>query len=752
MSYIRYVKFVFIMWVATLASVANAACDFATHAYRDELANPGQIEHISVEIKKSRKWFKNSISILASNNPSIEDDFKDKQSATLNVQYRFGSCRYPARVRQNGDWKDHIKLLPGGNVVSSLDIRLQEGNILNAVRFKLLLPETRQGINEALGALLLQELGYLSPETFLVSADINGVQQTMLFQENAEKELLERRNRREGPIFEGDESLLWNLYGFEKFELEDVSLARQTNSKWAKKGNTSTQISLDAYKRLQAAYVDFTGKVENVEPFLGLGLVPNIDVDEPTFETYAITLIAMHGAHALRPHNRKFYFNSFTQSFEPIYYDGNINFLGPPLTQNGPTFPRTLEHFLKFASPEIILETAGRVKTLADDASFYQAFLDRAGTDKTAADAMFKQALSKVSERLYAYHDTMMTQENNSIQKAPVDTATLQRQLIERTKTHGLDAQYLRVVGKTETGNFLARFADDKDADSTFELSPFDLIGIMSKNTYEDKRVSLLPEPSTADAEMPETVPFLKGEIVLSKGTRTDINYGDRTMTVSQKAPNDWVLIRGVALDNWNISFDGVQQDPNLVEGQRFNEFGLTGCLNFYDVTFKDVTITGRHGQCEDSVNIVSSKGTLSALVVEDGFADAIDIDFSQITIDRLDVSRTGNDCFDVSTGVFEINQAVLVDCGDKGISVGENSLLYAVSVDIRSAVIGVSSKDFSRVNIEQLSGDQITICAEAFQKKQEFGGGFLRVDAFQCAGEVNQDSASNIVLNEVSQ
>ena len=33
----------------------------------------------------------------------------------------------------------------------------------------------------------------------------------------------------------------------------------------------------------------------------------------------------MNGAHGLRPHNRKFYFNALENSFEPIYYDGNIN-------------------------------------------------------------------------------------------------------------------------------------------------------------------------------------------------------------------------------------------------------------------------------------------------------------------------------------------------------------------------------------------------------------------------------------------
>ena len=80
-----------------------------------------------------------------------------------------------------------------------MDVKLKEGNILNAVRFKLLLPETRYGTNEILTSLILREIGIISPETFEVSTSVNGINTTMLFQENAEKELLERNNRREGP-------------------------------------------------------------------------------------------------------------------------------------------------------------------------------------------------------------------------------------------------------------------------------------------------------------------------------------------------------------------------------------------------------------------------------------------------------------------------------------------------------------------------------------------------------------------------
>ena len=61
--------------------------------------------------------------------------------AILKVNYKFGgSCTYKAKIRQNGDWRDHIDEKSG---MRSLKVNLKDGNILNSVRFKLLLPATR---------------------------------------------------------------------------------------------------------------------------------------------------------------------------------------------------------------------------------------------------------------------------------------------------------------------------------------------------------------------------------------------------------------------------------------------------------------------------------------------------------------------------------------------------------------------------------------------------------------------------------
>ena len=62
--------------------------------------------------------------------------------------YEFGQCNYQAKVWQNGDWRDHLNIA-GNNLIRSLNVRMYNGNIMNAVKFKLLIPGTRNYYQEA---------------------------------------------------------------------------------------------------------------------------------------------------------------------------------------------------------------------------------------------------------------------------------------------------------------------------------------------------------------------------------------------------------------------------------------------------------------------------------------------------------------------------------------------------------------------------------------------------------------------------
>lgn len=751
----RSLLFLFFVGLFGAAQPGFAQCDFSTSAFRDELSDPSQIEHISVEIKKSRKWMKNSMSIITSGHENILNKYKRKFKATLIVQYPFGVCRLPAKVRQNGDWKDHIKLTREGNIVSSLDVKLEAGNILNSVRFKILLPGTRGGRREIFGALLLRELGFIAPETFLVAADVNGARVHYLFQENSEKEMLERNLRREGPIFEGDEALIWDYQDYEKFKLLWVSLSRLTNTKWAMKGETSTKIALKAFQRLQMAYLDqIAYHLDAPRPSKATyksRLVPNPSNSNNVFENYAVILMALNGEHALTPHNRKFYFNSFSQSFEPIYYDGNI-VLGPYKDSNLKSFTKEDgEFFYGNADRNFIKNAIDRLDQLKNDDEFINRYIKRSGLEEEQSEKFVKDALEITRQNLLSFEQDLRAAPEKSYRL----TAEQARQLFfEQAERKKFQTSTLIMDAAQPGGLYSGTAATPSGEPHNLSLSLEELVEIIGKNTYQGERMVILPPDQSDESKAKDvsSIPFMEGDILMSDGARVKIDDKNKFLRMTQTTPTDWILVRSVTMAGWTVIFDGSDQEPSHATKQRFNEFGLTGCLNFYDVNLSDVVIRGSNGQCEDSVNIVSSRGELKELTVIDGFADAVDIDFSEIHIDKLVVNRTGNDCFDVSTGDFFLGSATLQNCGDKGISVGENSQFRADKVVVEKAVIGISSKDLSASSVKQFVGESIQVCAEAFQKKQEFGGSTLTIEAYECEGPINVDAHSDIAISGATQ
>ena len=147
----------------------------------------------------------------------------------------------------------------------------------------------------------------------------------------------------------------------------------------------------------------------------------------------------------------------------------------------------------------------------------------------------------------------------------------------------------------------------------------------------------------------------------------------------------------------------------------------------------------------------------MKSLVVKNAFSDAVDFDFSKLSISNIQVLNSGNDCVDVSFGKYEIMTSSLNKCGDKAISIGEKSDVKLNKVFLSNFNKGVVVKETSFANIESLISEKknkIDIssslkrtCVEAYKKKQEFIGGLVRLKKHNCGKEqFFKDSWSNII------
>jgi hypothetical protein len=169
----------------------------------------------------------------------------------------------------------------------------------------------------------------------------------MLFQEKISKELLEYNKRREGPILEGDEKYMMSFISKVKnnpkvdwgeiFRLSDlgtkIQLSKQTNSSWSIKDPKFTEISLDALEKLNFVYLVYLNSYKDkkndyffLDYYLDNNLLAqNNSLNLNKLNTYNNLILAANGGHGLYVHNRKFYWNSVENYFEPIYYDGEFN-------------------------------------------------------------------------------------------------------------------------------------------------------------------------------------------------------------------------------------------------------------------------------------------------------------------------------------------------------------------------------------------------------------------------------------------
>jgi hypothetical protein len=144
----------------------------------------------------------------------------------------------------------------------------------------------------------------------------------------------------------------------------------------------------------------------------------------------------------------------------------------------------------------------------------------------------------------------------------------------------------------------------------------------------------------------------------------------------------------------------------------------------------------------DDTLHIVESRGVLDQCEIKNAAFDAIDWDQVVGRIENCKINNAGNDGIDVSMSNVVMRSNIVTECGDKGISLGEGSLVALQKNEIDSCEIGVAVKDESEVGIWGLN--DIRRCSQpvsAYRKKWRWTRG----------GKVNVFNSSKEVLSRVT-
>ena len=275
-------------------------------------------QRINILTPDAQQWYQNLESIVKNSKQTWDPDrFKDNFDAKIVIKNNNFLCTMNGKVRFTGDYMDHV-LKKENMYISSLEVSLNEGNILQNRKFKLLIPRTRQGENEIFMTSIFQELGFLAPTTFFVDVDFNGDINTYLFQEKINAEFLQNNNLKEGPLLESNAPPPY------KWDEKSIDLARIVNETWLRQNDINFQYgfkALEIYSKLRIFHD------QNNNSLMDLNYERADTISASNLRQFFLLNVALQNYHSLQVDDRKYYIDPQNDSIVPIYYDGGSHFL-----------------------------------------------------------------------------------------------------------------------------------------------------------------------------------------------------------------------------------------------------------------------------------------------------------------------------------------------------------------------------------------------------------------------------------------
>ena len=752
----RFIIFFFIFFIFSSASpeAKNNINPCLDNNIINNVATPENIlpSKISIEIKDNRKFVVNNLAILESNT-TIKKKYKKRYSGKIRVYYKNNkSCIFKARIRLHGDYKDHIKFI-NGNIIQSLDVHLIDGNISGITKFKLFLPETKKNPKEEIIITeIFRSLNILAPRTFFINIDSQRTNYLALFQEKISKEFLEYNQRKEFILLEGDERFIYdddkNDFGWES---KLLSLAKVSNIKILEKSENFEKILLNSLSYLNRFYLSTKNYYEHHGSFPYIYSKLNDELlnksnslnQKNKFSIFNSLIFATNSQHALIPHNRKFYWNGEYQTFEPIYYDGNID-INKEINES--QLPKNKYFFENIMLTSILLDNLDQeiiTKKILKNLNVVQ----KNQNEVSEKISQIKSNLDKISH-LYVkknevnkplnakYHTKNLKDYFSRIDNKNIYPIFFDNSLKNFYKCNIIKCKLIQLSDK----EIRLLINGNLKKDNNF----YQFVGVSNIENFK-----LLLTEINADKNL-KIIKYQNSKIIYNEGEYLIKELGNEVIHIIQLLPNTRLTISGGSLDNVKIFANLILKDKGI-NNKTFGIRGLTGCINLIDLKLNNVDIEISNGNCEDAINIIRSEGVVNSLSVINSSNDAIDFDFSEIKILKLEISSAGNDCADLSYGKYSFINAQITGCGDKAVSVGEKSKLKIQDLIASNSYIGVASKDSSYVELENGNFNDLEICLSAYKKKQEFMGALIYVKKFKCSNSTKktvEDKFSKIKFN----
>ena len=724
----------FLLFIPYLeASVSTGSIEYLSKEIPDEIV-------INVNSKEYRSYLKSIVNAERDRIDKYRDNILQKYKRWRKGTIIIDNEKYKIQFRIQGELKDHLKF-----PTSTIAVKLTENNIGGITNFKLFLPETRRGEKEVFWTILLNKLNFPSPFTKIVDVTFNGVNYKALFQEQINNEFLERNNYKASPILKRHE--LWDLT-FESKEFDKLDNFNKWYARWIVDNpsilKTKSEIiyTSNLIKEINFVNFDNFSKNYNFWRYINYKHAPHhlnytlkfkyanhYYVSDPTINIDRYDLYFDHLYYI-----EKIFKDNFTGKINPIYYDG---------------MPRL--NILDYNN-----KNCTKVKNLKFTKTIAFLYENNSGLKlKNFHYCIIKDVLKKLNFNKDFFEDELeknykKTQQNFShkikVEKKIYDHLLKKQVLLMTEKsTRSFIENFnklIQIFSFQYQENFYTCLIDlEFKVENCHQISidlykkflagkykPFVLKNFNNYNLYNINLGSVEAQQSYFKKISQKTENILdKDKVYVVNLTTNALNEINFNLKSEAK-----ILLTG-DIKNVNLKFNNI--DNKKTKNTFRNDKNLfTSCVTFYQANFiENVNISSNNFQCEDSINIVKSEGNIENIIINNSKFDGLDVDFSNINFNKILIKNSGNDCVDLSFGDYNINKFEAKNCGDKSLSVGEGSIVNLKSINSKNSLIGIASKDNSKLYLNDGYLDYTETCLALYQKKQEFGGGLIEYKNLRC-------------------
>ncbi len=362
--------------------------------------------------------------------------------------------KIPVTLRLKGDWLDHLR-------TDKWSYRIKVNGNASWKRmqtFSIQQPGARNYLNEWVFHQLLEKIDVLTPRYDFIEVHQNGQYKGIYaYEEHFEKQLVEFKKRREGPIVRFSEDVFWlNIHRELKMYPTENLIGRQFTDPreasqiqpFAEKKTVNSGTLAAQFDQAQKLLQQFRNNKKPIEEIFDIEMMAK----------YYAVIDLLSAYHSMYWTNSRYYYNPVTTKLEPIGYDGYSQ--GEDLKWPNATFIGEGIYNKKFTDPDIYLTTLFTNEKFIEkyttylyeysSQAFFESFIESIEDEILARETLLQKDLPDYKfdfNKLYAnvrdIRAVLEPYKNHSVQ-AFTESTSAKVNLLKVTNFHALP---LRVIG-----------------------------------------------------------------------------------------------------------------------------------------------------------------------------------------------------------------------------------------------------------------------------------------------------------------